>query len=94
MVNFATDTQGSFTYQLVVTHLLDRVQGTSLVEIRESLLYDYHFDNKLIEQVIDFLLSSIEVEIEAASETVNRSILYRSPRIKASVVGPYSAYVQ
>jgi hypothetical protein len=76
-----------------VTHLLDRLQGTSLVDIRESLMYDYHFDNRLIDQVVDFLLKSIEVTIEEATPTVNRSVLYRAPRIKVSVVGPSSPYV-
>ena len=80
-------------YYLVVTHLLSRVQGLEIVALREILLYEYYCDNKLIDQVIDFLLKSTEVDIEQATETVNRSVLYRAPRIKVSVVGPSSPYV-
>jgi hypothetical protein len=80
-------------YYLVVTHLLDRIQGTSLVDIREWLMYEHYFDNRLIDQVIDFLLKSTQVEIEEATSTINRSVLYRAPRIKVSVVGPASPYV-
>jgi hypothetical protein len=80
-------------YYLVVTHLLDRIQGISLVDIRESLMYDYHFDNKLIDQAVDFLLQSDQVDIEEATKTVNRSVLYKAPRITVSVVGEFSPYV-
>ncbi len=80
-------------YYLVVTHLLDRVQGSSLVDIREWLMYEHYFDNRLIDQVIEFLLKSNQVDIEEATPEVNRAVLYRAPRIKVSVVGPSSPFV-
>ncbi len=79
-------------YYLVLTHLLDRVEGTSLVQIRDWLMYEHYFDNSTIEQAVVFLLTSVEVELDEASESVNRAVVFRAPRIKVSVVGPASPY--
>ncbi len=79
-------------YYLVVTHLLDRIDGMEITALRETLMYDYFCDSKLIDQTIIFLLNSTEVELEALTNSVNGAVLYRAPRIKVSVVGPYSPY--
>ena len=80
-------------YYLVVTRLLSRLKGTSIVALRESLIFDYYCDSETIDKVVDLLLISKDVEVESATVHVNLSVLYRKPRLKVSLFGPYSIWI-
>jgi hypothetical protein len=81
-------------YQLCISKILSRVDGLSTIAIKEILLFEWLISNKVADDAVMFLLKSKEVEIEeSTTQGVNLDLLYRAPRIKVSISGPYSPYV-
>ena len=64
-----------------------------ITALRETLMYDYYCDSKLIDQTILFLLNSNEVELQSLTDSVNGAVLFKAPRIEVSIVGPYSLFL-
>jgi hypothetical protein len=80
-------------YYVVVTKILSRLEDTSLPDLKDERLYNYYCNSHLINDVVALLLNSVDVELQCLTEAVNGAVLYKTPRIKVSSIGPYSVYL-
>jgi hypothetical protein len=74
-------------YQITVSRVLSRLEGTDLVSLRNILIYEYYFTSSVADDCINFITmnETKDIEFEQATEHVNRGVLYRKPRIKLSL---------
>lgn len=79
-------------YYLIVTQILSRIEGISIPELKEILMYQYLIDLQTIEKAIEFLKNSNDIEWLSATDTVNHAVMFRAPRIPVSQTGVSSPY--